>query len=84
EDGQPVNFTFAMRSNESIDHEEILGYLDRTTISGQTLSKTGDIKAGTDLVLTTQDEEFVANTTSDANGEYVFSDVPNGAYRLSA
>ncbi|AKB30996.1 CobN-like chelatase BtuS for metalloporphyrine salvage [Methanosarcina siciliae HI350] len=84
EDGQPVNLTFAMRSNESIDDEEILGYLDRTTISGQTLSKSGDIKAGTDLVLTTQDEEFVANTTSDDNGEYLFSDVPNGDYRLSA
>ncbi|WP_440948901.1 cobaltochelatase subunit CobN [Methanosarcina sp. T3] len=84
EDGQPVNLIFTMRSDESIDYEEILGYLDRTTISGQTLSKSGDIKAGTDLVLTTQEEEFVANTTSDENGEYVFSDVPNGDYRLSA
>jgi cobaltochelatase CobN len=84
EGGQPVNVTFTMRSDESIDSEEILSYLNRTTVSGQTISKTGDNKAGTDLVLLTQDEEFVANTTSDDNGEYLFPDIPDGEYRLSA
>ena len=84
EDGQPVNVTFTMRSDESIDYEKILGYLNRTTISGKTISKTGDNKAGTDLVLLTQDKEFVANTTSNENGDYIFSDIPNGEYRLMA
>ncbi|MCC4765552.1 cobaltochelatase subunit CobN [Methanosarcina sp. DH1] len=84
EDGQPVNITFTMRSDESIDSEEILGYLNRTTISGKTISKTGENKAGTDLVLTTQAGEFVANTTSNENGEYILSDIPNGEYKLSA
>ncbi|WP_269848734.1 carboxypeptidase regulatory-like domain-containing protein [Methanosarcina horonobensis] len=84
EDGQPANITFTMRSDENIDYSEILSYLNRTTISGKTISKTGDVRAGTDLVLTTQNEEFIANTTSDENGDYLFSDIPNGKYRLSA
>lgn len=84
ENGQPLAISFTMRSDESIDPEEILGYLNRTTISGKTVSKTGESKVGTNLVLTTQDGEFVANTTSDENGDYLFSDVLNGEYTLSA
>ncbi|RZN30649.1 MAG: carboxypeptidase regulatory-like domain-containing protein, partial [Methanosarcinales archaeon] len=81
--GTPVNITFAMRKNNSNDHNSILSYLDRTTVSGRTVSKTGSAKIGTDLILTDQTGNFIANTTSNATGDYVFSTVPNGNYRLS-
>ena len=81
--GTSVNVTFAMRKNGSNDHNAILSYLDRTTISGRTVSKTGSAKVGTDLVLTDRNGEFVANTTSNGTGYYLFTDVTNGDYRLS-
>ncbi|WP_445475801.1 cobaltochelatase subunit CobN [Methanococcoides methylutens] len=83
ENGTPVNITFEMRKNDSNDHEEIISYLDRTEVSGFTLSKTGSAKVGTDLVLTDQNGEFIANTTSDETGYYLFDNVPNGEYSLS-
>jgi len=83
ENGTYVDITFAMRSNSSNDHNAILSYLDRTTISGRTVSKTGSGKIGTYLVLTNQNGEFVANTTSNGTGHYLFTDVTNGDYRLS-
>jgi len=46
ENGIPVNVTFAMRKNDSNDHNAILSYLDRTTVSGKTVSKTGSAKVG--------------------------------------
>jgi len=83
ENGTSVDITFAMRSNSSNDHNAVLSYLDRTAISGRTVSKTGSAKVGTDLVLTNQNGEFVANTTSNGTGHYLFTDVTNGDYRLS-
>jgi len=82
--GTSVNVAFAMRKNGSNDHNAILSYLDRTTISGRTVSKTGSAKVGTDLVLTDRNGEFVANTTSNATGDYIFSTIPNGEYRLAS
>ncbi|SES84524.1 cobaltochelatase CobN subunit [Methanococcoides vulcani] len=83
ENGTPMNITFAMRKNESNDHEAILSYIDRTTVSGFTLSKSGSPKVGSDLILTDQNGEFVDNTTSNNTGYYLFDNVPNGDYSLS-
>ncbi len=81
--GTAADVTFAMRKNTSNDHEAFLSYLDRTTISGRTVSKSGSAKVGTDLILLDGDGDFVANTTSDSNGNFTFTDVPNGNYTLS-
>ncbi|MCD4704060.1 MAG: carboxypeptidase-like regulatory domain-containing protein, partial [Methanosarcinaceae archaeon] len=82
--GTPVDIDFVMRKNSANDHDAMLSYLDRTTISGKTVSKTGSAKVGTDLVLTDLQDEFIANTTSNDSGNYFFTNVPNGDYRLSS
>jgi cobaltochelatase CobN len=83
-DGTPVEISFTMLNNESNDHTAILSYLDRTTISGRTVSKKNAAKVGTDLVLTDQNGEFISNTTSNATGYYCFTDIPNGDYHLAS
>ncbi|NPE28988.1 cobaltochelatase subunit CobN [Methanococcoides sp. SA1] len=84
ENGTPKEFEFAMRKNTANDHEKILSYLERTTISGRTVSKSGSAKIGTDIILTDQKGNFIANITSDGNGYFIFEDVQNGKYRLSS
>ena len=74
----------SMRNNTNIDHQEILGLFDRTTISGKTISKTGANKTYVDLALTTPESKFVTNTTSDGFGDYFFTNVPNGDYLVKA
>jgi cobaltochelatase CobN len=84
ENGTPVtNLSMAMRKNDNNDAEAILRMLNRTGVSGATVSKTGDPKVGTKLVLTDKNGDFVTNTTSDATGNFSFSNVPNGNYTLS-
>jgi cobaltochelatase CobN len=84
ENGQPVeNMVMEMRKNDSIDHDAILSMLDRTTISGATVDKNGAIKPETRLLLTDEEGRFVLNATSDANGEFILTDIPNGNYTLS-
>jgi cobaltochelatase CobN len=81
ENGQPIeNYVIAMASNDSIDHEAILSMLDRTTISGTTITTT--LKSGTNVVLTDKNGALVANTTSDENGVFILTDIPNGDYRI--
>ncbi|WP_258558960.1 carboxypeptidase-like regulatory domain-containing protein, partial [Methanococcus maripaludis] len=84
ENGSPVgNLSMAMRSNSSNDAEAILRMLNRTTISGATVSKTGSAKVGTTLVLTDENGDFVTNTTSDATGNFSIGNIQNGNYTLS-
>ena len=85
EDGQPIEaLNLSMRKNDEIDHQSILDMLDRTTISGKTISKKGTNKTYVDIMLTTPDSEFIINTTSDEFGDYQFSNVPNGDYLIKA
>ncbi|MDD4498651.1 MAG: carboxypeptidase-like regulatory domain-containing protein, partial [Methanosarcinaceae archaeon] len=74
----------SMKNNTDIDHRAILGLFDRTTISGKTISRTGANKTYVDVVLTTPESEFLANTTSDEFGNYRFSEVRNGKYLVEA
>ena len=37
-----------------------------------------------DVILTTSESEFVANTTSDEFGDYLFTNIPNGEYLVKA
>ncbi|WP_406661023.1 cobaltochelatase subunit CobN [Methanolobus sp. ZRKC3] len=85
ENGQPIEeLNLSMRKNDDIDHMEILGLLDRTTISGKTISKKGANKTYVDVMLTTPYSEFIVNTTSDEFGDYQFSNVQNGDYLIKA
>ncbi|MBA2864377.1 cobaltochelatase CobN [Methanococcus maripaludis] len=68
ENGSPVgNLSMAMRSNSSNDAEAILRMLNRTTISGATVSKTGSAKVGTTLVLTKKMVSYVPGEVSKLN-----------------
>ena len=83
-DGQPVeDLVMDMQKNDTIDHEAILGMLDRTTISGRTVDKSGSIKPGVQLLLTDEQGESIINTTSDSNGNFSLTSIRNGEYTLS-
>jgi len=85
ENGQPIQeLNLSMRKNDDIDHLEILSLLDKTTISGKTISKKGANKTFVDVMLTTPNSEFIANTTSNEFGDYQFTDVHNGDYLIKA
>jgi cobaltochelatase CobN len=69
ESGQSVfDLNLSMRKNDDIDHEEILSALQTATVSGKTVSKTGENRTDVDIVLTREDGSFYANTTSDQYG----------------
>lgn len=83
ENGQAVaDINLSMRKNDDIDHEAILSALQTTTISGKTVSKTGENRTDVDIVLTLKDGGFYANTTSDQYGNFIFTGIPDGNYML--
>ena len=85
ENGQSVtDVDLSMRKNDDIDHEEILSALQAVTISGKTISKTGENRTGVDIVLTLDDGSFYANSTSDQYGNFIFTGVPDGNYMLKS
>ncbi|WP_328287509.1 cobaltochelatase subunit CobN [Methanolobus vulcani] len=89
EDGQDIaNANLTLGFAEAGAQEPILSLMDRAAISGTTLSTPGGVGplvgiSDVNVVLKTE-SELVANTTSDINGDYSFSDVPNGDYQLVA
>ncbi|WP_321430821.1 cobaltochelatase subunit CobN [uncultured Methanolobus sp.] len=82
---QPVNVgNLSMRKNyETIDHDAILSMLNETSISGKTIGKNLDNKIST-VLLTNQFGEYVANTTCNVDGEFLFTGIRNGEYTVSA
>ena len=85
ENGQAVaDIDLSMRKNDAIDHEEILSALRTTTVSGKTVSKTGEARTDVDVVLTLEDGSFYANTTSDQYGNFVLTGIPDGNYVLKS
>ncbi|WP_196214027.1 cobaltochelatase subunit CobN [Methanolobus vulcani] len=85
EDGLPVDVgNLSMRKNyETIDHDDILSMLNNTSISGKTIGKNLDNKIST-VLLTNQFGEYVANTTCNEDGEFLFTGIRNGEYTVSA
>ena len=85
EDGVPVDVgNLSMRKNyETIDHDDILSMLNKTSISGKTIGKNLDNKIST-VLLTNQFGEYVANTTCNEDGEFLFTGIINGEYTVSA
>ena len=84
ENGLPAeDLSLEMRKNASIDHEAILSMLNETYIAGKTIGKSGDNKTST-ILLTNQYGEYVSNTTSNSEGEFLFSGLRNGQYTVSA
>ena len=85
ENGQAVvALALSMRKNDDIDHEEILSALQTVTVSGKTISKTGEGRADVDIVLTLEDGSFYANTTSDENGNFILTGISDGNYVLKS
>ncbi len=85
EGGQSVaDLNLSMRKNDDIDQEEILSALKTATVSGKTVSKTGENRTDVDVVLTLEDGSFYANTTSDQYGNFIFSGVSGGNYLLKS
>ncbi|WP_440954277.1 cobaltochelatase subunit CobN [Methanosarcina sp. Mfa9] len=78
------NQNITISSDDLVPHGKVLGFLDRSIVSGYAKPKMGSAKPYVDVVLISSDEEFVANTTSDENGYYSFEDIPNGEYELLA
>ncbi|WP_319506859.1 cobaltochelatase subunit CobN [uncultured Methanolobus sp.] len=72
-------------SGSDIDQNEVLAYLDRSSITGNTylyaMSKYY-YKESTLVLVDKQTDELIANTTSDNNGNFTFEDIPNGEYTL--
>ena len=67
--------------------DPILSLLERASISGKTLSTPmgGPAQNYSDVHVVLKTESgLVANTTSDAYGDYIFTDIPNGNYQLVA
>ena len=85
ENGQAVaDIDLSMRKNDDIDHEEILSALRTTTVSGKTVSKTGEARTDVNVVLILEDGSFYANTTSDQYGNFVLTGIPDGNYVLKS
>ena len=83
-DGLPLEVgNLTMRKNDDIDQDAILSMKNETTISGKSIGKKGDNKLS-DVVLTNQFGEYVANITSNNEGEFLFEGIRNGAYTVSA
>ena len=65
----------------------VLSLLQRASISGKTLSTPmgGAAQNYSDVTVVLKTESgLVANTTSDVDGNYAFTDIPNGNYQLVA
>ncbi len=85
ENGEAVkDLMIPMRKNDNIDHNEILSALHKASVSGKTMSRTGENRTGVNVVLTTEEGFFYANTTSDQYGNFIFSGVPDGNYTLKS
>src|SRR5579871_3598657 len=54
------------------------------TVSGALTDATGALVPGATVILTDQQKGFTFETTSDANGRYLFRSVPPGTYTVSA
>ncbi|MBN2111376.1 MAG: hypothetical protein JW705_09900, partial [Methanosarcinaceae archaeon] len=68
-----------------LNHNEILGLLNRSSISGMTyVMKTTYPKQSTIVMVEQETGELVANTTCDAAGNYSLNDVPDGDYTIFA
>ena len=72
-----------MRSNADVDQDAILSLRNETYISGKTIGKKGDNKIS-DVVLTNHYGDFIASTIANAEGEFLFEGIRNGAYTVSA
>ena len=82
--GQPItDLRLTMLKNDSFDSEKVLKMLDRTTISGKAVDKKGIGKSDVQFILVDKDRPFDLISKSDVNGEFTFTDVPNGNYTLS-
>ncbi|MEZ5335467.1 MAG: cobaltochelatase subunit CobN [Methanolobus sp.] len=82
--GMPFDIgNLSMRSNDDVDSEAIFSMMNETYLSGKTIGKRGDNKIS-DLVLTNQFGEYVADTTCDSEGEFLLEGIRNGEYTLSA
>jgi cobaltochelatase CobN len=81
------NLLLEIDDDSPVDENRINSYFDGHTISGRTYS-TGmgnEYNKSSDVILLTSDSStFVANTTSDANGNFVISDIPYSEYELYA
>jgi cobaltochelatase CobN len=81
------NVLLEIDDDSPVDENRINSYLDGHNVSGRTYS-TGmgnEYNKSSDVILLTSDSStFVANTTSDANGNFVMSDIPYGEYELYA
>ncbi|MBC2707147.1 MAG: PKD domain-containing protein [ANME-2 cluster archaeon] len=67
--------------------DPVLSLLQRASISGKTLSTPmgGAAQNCSDVTVVLKTESgLVANTTSDVDGNYAFTDIPNGNYQLVA
>ncbi|WP_342304510.1 cobaltochelatase subunit CobN [Methanolobus sp. ZRKC5] len=72
-------------SGSDIDQSEVLAYLDKSAITGNTYlyaMSTYYYKASTLVLIDKQTDELIANTTSDSSGNFTFEDIPNGEYVL--
>ena len=84
EEGLPVDVgNLSMRSNADVDQDAILSMKNVTSISGKTIGKKGDTKIS-DVVLTNQFGEYIANVTSNNEGNFLFEGIRNGIYTISA
>ncbi|MCQ1536264.1 cobaltochelatase subunit CobN [Methanosarcina sp. KYL-1] len=75
-----VNITIS--SESLVEPADVLGYLNRSSLSGYTVTTKGTPKANATVVLTDGSGKLMANTTSDSEGHYFFEDLPNGEYAL--
>ncbi len=76
-----------LSSSSNIDQDEVLGLLERSNITGRTYlmaMNTQFNKSCTIVLLDNETQELFANTTSNNNGDFTFTDIPNGEYRIIA
>ncbi|TGC11369.1 cobaltochelatase subunit CobN [Methanolobus halotolerans] len=82
-----TNLDVEVASGSDIDENEVLAYLERSTIEGTTYLYAMSnyyYKASTLTLVDKRTDELVANTISDYEGNFVFEDIPNGEYILYA
>ncbi|MDD3042094.1 MAG: cobaltochelatase subunit CobN [Methanosarcinaceae archaeon] len=84
ENGATSGENLTISSSSTVTHESVLGYLNRTTVSGFALPKRGSPKSNVTVVLTGSEGKFITNTTSDTKGNYIFENVSNGIYKVLA
>jgi cobaltochelatase CobN len=77
-----------LSTSSGIGEDEIFSYLSKSSISGATYSGTmsggKNYKISDVILVDKQTDELVVNTTSDADGNFVFEDIPNGEYLIYA